>query len=198
MSFDPGGMDQWEPKVFSGETTYEVVSIEGLSALRARSNDSASGLVLKKRIDLHKTPYMNWSWRISRAFPVLDEQNKVGDDYVARVYVVFEDGFMGLGTKAINYVWSSQLGVGKVWNNAFAGLNVKMVSVQDRRSQTDKWYYEKRNVYTDMIHYFGDKGSDLANMEAYRYADVIAIMTDTDNSHLTADSYYGVIKFSVE
>ena len=141
---------------------------------------------------------MSWSWRVSKTLPGLDEQNKTGDDYAARIYVVIEKGFLGLRTKALNYVWSGSQAQDKVWNNAYAGSSVKMVSVRGKDSSTQTWYYEKRNVYEDMIKYFGDKGNKQDNLKAYRYLDAIAVMTDTDNSGLAAESYYGDIYFSSE
>jgi hypothetical protein len=195
---DEDGIKQWEKEIFSGETDYELVLLEDKKTLKAVSDSSASGLVLRKKIDLLKTPYINWSWRIARKLPKLDEHTKSGDDYAARIYVVMEAGWLGLKTKALNYVWSSSQDAGQVWNNAYVGSSVKMVSVQGRHSSTNQWYDEKRNVFADMIKYFGDKGSHTANLNAYQYIDVISIMTDTDNSETTAESYYGEIRFSSE
>lgn len=197
-SFGTDNIKQWDKEVFSGETVYEQVTLEGKPALRALSDASASGLVLKKRIDLQKTPFIQWSWRISKQLPNLKEQTKNGDDYAARIYLVIEDGFMGLKTKALNYVWSGSQTQGSVWDNAYVGENVKMLAIQGQSASTHQWYSEKRNVYQDMIRFFGDQGSPAANLEAYRYIDAVAMMTDTDNSGLVAESYYGDIVFSAE
>ncbi|MDN3679287.1 DUF3047 domain-containing protein [Vibrio tapetis subsp. quintayensis] len=197
-SFESAEIKDWEPQTFSRQTDYELVQLDGKSVLRASSKQSASGLVFKKQFDLLKTPYLSWGWRVSKALPELNERSKNGDDYAARVYVVIEDGFMGLKTKALNYVWSGSQQEGEAWDNAYVGSSVKMVSARGLNSSLDKWYYEKRNIYQDLINYFGDKGSHNANMEAYRYIDAIAIMTDTDNSGLMAEAYYGEIYFSAE
>lgn len=196
-SFENKGIDQWQTKAFSGESIYTLGDYRGRLVLKALSHNSASGLVLKKTIDLSATPYMNWSWLIENTLTPLDERSKNGDDFVARIYVVIDGGFMFWNTLSLNYVWSSNQPMGLVWNNAFAGSNVKMMSIRGKSSHKGKWYDEKRNVYTDLINVFGDKGSEDANKEAYRYIDVIAIMTDTDNSGKEAESYYGDIIFSV-
>jgi hypothetical protein len=73
-----------------------------------------------------------------------------------------------------------------------------MMSVRGQQSQQSQWYEEKRNVYQDLIETFGDKGSEKANRKAYQYIDMIAIMTDTDNSGKQAESYYGDIIFSAK
>ena len=99
-------------------------------------------------------------------------------------------------TKSLNYVWSSNQDKGLVWDNPFAGPRVKMMSIQGKNSNKNVWLEEKRNVYLDLIDVFGNKGSAEANLKAYQYIDVIAIMTDTDNSKKSAESYYGEIIFS--
>ncbi|MGI2111574.1 DUF3047 domain-containing protein [Shewanella frigidimarina] len=190
------GIKSWTSKVFSGESIYSIEDYKGRLALKALSHHSASGLVLEKQIDLIATPYLNWSWLVEKTLPELDERSKAGDDFVARVYVVIDGGFMVWNTKSLNYVWSSNQAKGLVWNNAFAGSSVKMMSVRGQQSQQSQWYEEKRNVYQDLIETFGDKGSEKANRKAYQYIDMIAIMTDTDNSGKDAETYYGDIIFT--
>lgn len=197
-SLSDNGIQQWEPKIFSGESIYTIKNHKGRLALKALSVKSASGLGLKQQIDLGQTPYINWSWLVEKKLFDLDERSKDGDDFAARIYVVIDGGFLIWKTKSLNYVWSSNQDQDLVWNNAFAGSSVKMMSVKGAQAQPGKWFEEKRNVYQDLINTFGDKGSEAANQKAYRYIDVVAIMTDTDNSGKEAESYYGDIVFSAK
>jgi len=190
------GIDSWEAKVFSGKSIYTIDEFKGRLALKALSHNAASGLVLEQQIDLTATPYLNWSWLVEKKLLQLDERSKNGDDFVARIYLVIDGGFMVWKTKSLNYVWSSNQEKDLVWDNAFAGSSVKMMSVRGKEAQKGQWYQEKRNVYQDLIDIFGDKGSEEANRKAYQYIDIIAIMTDTDNSGKEAESYYGDIAFS--
>ena len=191
-SFSSGSLDNWETKEFKGQTNYKLVDLAGTRVLKAESAGSASGLFNEQRIDLHKTPVMNWRWHIeNRLGNALNEQVKSGDDYAARVYVIASGGAAFWQTKAINYVWSSTSPVGNVWPNpyAYAGTNGKMMMIALRSStdQTGTWYSEKRNILSDLKHQFG---------EEIRYIDAVAIMTDTDDSHGKATAYYGDIYFS--
>ena len=191
-SFSSGSLDNWEAKEFKGLTSYKLVDLAGTRVLRAESVGSASGLFNEQRIDLHKTPVMNWRWHIeNRLGNDINEQVKSGDDYAARVYVIASGGAAFWQTKAINYVWSSTSPVGNVWPNpyAYAGANGKMMMIALRSStdQAGTWYSEKRNILTDLKHQFG---------EEIRYIDAVAIMTDTDDSHGKATAYYGDIYFS--
>ncbi len=191
-----GDIEAWQSEVFQGETHYQPYSLGDRSVLQAVSRKSASGLFLKKRIDLIKTPYVNWSWLIKKKLPNLDERSKTGDDYAARIYVIIDGGLMAWRTKSINYVWSSSQDVGEFWDNAYVGPKVKMIAVRGKNAKLSHWYKEKQNVYEDLITHFGDKGSDKANQKAYRYIDILALMTDTDNSQSSAETYYSDISFS--
>jgi hypothetical protein len=197
-SLNNNGVKRWETKVFTGDTVYSIGEYEGRLALKALSNHAASGLVLQKKIDLTKTPYLNWSWLAKKQLLGLDERSKSGDDFVARIYVVIDGGFLFWKTQSLNYVWSSNQEIGLVWDNPFAGSNVKMMSIQGKQSKTGQWYEEKRNVYQDLIDTLGDKGSAEANLDAYQYIDIVAIMTDTDNSETDAESYYGDLVFTAQ
>lgn len=190
------GIEQWQAKEFSGKSIYSVEQYKGQMTLKAISQNSASGLVLEKKIDLLNTPYLSWSWLVEKTLPQLDEQSKSGDDFIARIYVVIDGGLFIWNTKSLNYVWSSNQAKGALWDNAFAGSKVKMLAIQGQGSKSGVWYQEKRNVYQDLIDTFGDKGSAKANQKAYQYIDMIAIMTDTDNCGRDAESYYGDIFFS--
>jgi hypothetical protein len=91
--FSSGSLEQWESKSFEGKTVYGLASLNGVQMLRAMSNGTASGMGLEKDIDLTRTPYLNWSWRVDHILSPREETRKDGDDYPARVYVVVSGGF---------------------------------------------------------------------------------------------------------
>jgi hypothetical protein len=185
--FSSGSLEHWEAKKFKGQTKYQLVELAGSGVLRADSADSASGLFKKQRIDLQKTPYMNWRWRLDKRLGNINEQTKSGDDYAARVYVVVSGGLAFWRTRAINYVWASTSPKNKIWPNAFAGDHAMMIALRSSSDQTGTWYTEKRNILADLKQQFG---------EDINYIDAIAIMTDTDNAHGNVTAYYGDIYFS--
>jgi hypothetical protein len=186
-SFSSGSLDHWESKEFKGQTKYHTSILQGTRVLKAESADSASGLFKEQRIDLQKTPVMNWRWRIENRLGNLNEQAKSGDDYAARVYVVISGGLTFWRTRAINYVWASTSPKGKIWPNAFAGDHAIMIALRSSSDQSGVWHTEKRNILADLKQQFG---------ENIRYIDAVAIMTDTDNAHGKVTAYYGDIYFS--
>ena len=195
-NFSNANPDNWQTKAFVGETQYSLVEQNDKTLLKAEAEASASGIIFEEKIDLQKTPYINWQWLIESKLADINEQSKEGDDYVARVYVVLDGGVIFWNTKALTYVWSSTQEKGTEWDNAYTGDAVRMVALRGNESETGQWYTEKRNVYEDLIAQFGDRGSDKANLKKYRYIDATVIMTDTDNSGTAATAYYGDIIFT--
>lgn len=185
--FSTGQIQGWENKVFSGSTAYQIIELNGDKVLKAESHSGASGMFKKMRIDLTKTPYLNWRWRIDNRLQKMNEQQKEGDDYSARIYVVIDGGWTFWKTKAINYVWTANSKKGSVWANAFAGKNAMMIALRSSGDNVQTWYHEKRNVLEDLKQQFGFD---------FQYIDGVALMTDTDNSKGDAVSYYGDIYFS--
>ncbi len=185
--FSSGSLTGWQSREFKNQTQYQFIDNDGTKVLKAESVTSASGLFREQRIDLQKTPILNWRWRVDNALGKIDEQSRSGDDYAARIYVVIRGGIAFWRTKALNYVWASTTPKGKIWPNAFAGDNVMMVALRSSGDKTGTWYTEKRNVLTDLKQQFH---------EDIRYIDAVAIMTDTDNTQGKATAYYGDIYFS--
>lgn len=188
--FSRGVMDGWKPKKFENTTNYELVKIEDKNVLKAVSQRSASGLVRKIRVDLDKTPILNWQWRIeNRLDGKYDERTKTGDDYAARIYVIVSGGWAIWNTKAVNYVWAKHVPKGEIWPNAYAKENAAMIAVRSSGDPVSAWRTEKRNIKEDFHACFG---------ENIRFIDAVALMSDTDNTQNEAVAVYGDIYFSAQ
>jgi hypothetical protein len=188
VNYPAASIINWEHKSFSGNTAYSVVYDDQMQhdVILASSSQTASGLFFEDKIDLNKTPFLNWSWRVEK-FPTLsDEKTKSGDDFAARIYIVAQDGWTFLSTKAISYVWSKQSKTNEVWPSPFAHDTAMMLAVRGREDESG-WVTEKRNIKADLQTLFG---------KDIRYIKAIAIMTDTDNSKSSAISYYSDIRLT--
>lgn len=184
--FSAGDLAGWQAKSFLGETRYALVTDDGRTVLRADSDGTASGLYREIAVDLQRTPVLNWSWKVDRVLDGNDERTRAGDDYPARIYVVFSGGLRFWRTRAINYVWSSHQPVGSEWPNAFTG-NARMIAVDSGPGQTGQWVMHARDVHEDYRRLFRAEPGRV---------DAVAIMTDTDNSRQSATAWYGDIWFS--
>jgi hypothetical protein len=178
-SFDLEGLSGWRPKIFKGETQYILVEDDGQKVVQAISHAGASGMV--KEIDFNPAEYryLRWSWRIEDIIAGGDERIKAGDDYAARIYVVFPGRFFWQ-TKAINYIWANQLPQGQSIPNPYTAQAI-MVAVQSGPSRSGEWVTEERDIYSDYKRLFGEEP---------KKAGAIAIMTDTDNTGESAMAWY--------
>jgi hypothetical protein len=182
--FSNGLSRMWEVEEFSGRTHYEPGVEDGRPCLKAVSKAAASGLYLKIDLDPVDTPIISWSWKVKNVLSKGDAHNKDGDDYAARIYIVFPSFFFWR-TKAINYIWANRLPQGKMIPNAYS-TNAMMFAVQSGSDKTGEWQTEERNVVEDFQRAFGEKPPKIG---------AIAIMTDTDNTGETAEACYGAISF---
>ena len=183
-----GDIAGWEEKVFEGRTVYETVRHNGRTVVRATSRGTASGLYLRRRIDLDETPILRWTWRVDGTLGDIDERTRAGDDYSARVYVIRSHPVFLWRTRAVNYVWASTRVTGETWSNAYTDAS-RHVAVRSGDAHVGEWVGERRDVQADFLELFG---------ESVRYVDAVAIMTDTDNTGGDAVAYYGDITFSRE
>lgn len=184
--FSAGDLKEWQTKAFQGETRYTFDEKSGRRALFADSRGTASGLYREIRVDLSRTPWLHWSWRVDRVLNGVDERTKAGDDYPARVYVVVSGGAAFWKTRSLVYVWSSNQPVGATWNNAFTS-NARVMALRSGTWDAGQWISEKRDIRADFRQLFGE---DIEQIDA------VALMTDTDNSGQNATAWYGDIYFT--
>ncbi|MFC1868277.1 DUF3047 domain-containing protein [Thermodesulfobacteriota bacterium] len=181
--YKAGLSPRWEQKSFKGETHYQVSRVDNKYCIKATSNASASGLYYKIDYDLKEYPILNWQWKIDHIITKGNALKKKGDDYAARVYVIFPS-VLFWKTKAINYIWASKLPRGKAVPNPFTS-NAVMIAVKSGSANAGQWREETRNVYKDFREYFRQDPPMVG---------AIAIMTDTDNTGEEAVAWYGPIR----
>lgn len=186
--FSRGDLSGWQAKAFTGKTRYSLENMDGRIVMRADSSAAASGLYREVSVDLGKTPVLNWTWKVGNVLASADERTRAGDDYPARIYVVFSGGLMFWRTRAINYVWSSKQPAGSSWPNAYTS-NAGMIAVESGSSRVGQWVSEQRDVRADYQRLFGEEPGRV---------DAVAIMTDSDNTGATATAWYGDIWFTAK
>jgi len=173
--------------------------------VRAVSNCSASGLVFPlddSAIDLAETPWLHWRWRVDRGLDVSEEQTRGGDDFAARVYVMFQldrarvslfarlrhrlaQSIYGDHTpgSALTFVWSSHIAPGTTWDNPYTS-RAKMIALT--RGPHTSWRSESVDVPTRYRELFGAEPPPLLG---------IALMSDSDDSCQQAEARFGSFAF---
>ena len=185
--FAAEGLTGWESKSFKGVTEYRLLKENGQTVVKASSNNSASGLIRNLRFQPSKYRFLRWTWKISHTIEGGDEKSKAGDDYAARVYVVFPGRYFWQ-MKAINYIWANKLAKGNSISSIYAS-DSKMVAVESGNSKAGQWIAEERDLLADYRLLFGTDPPE---------AEAIAIMSDTDNTGGSAEAWYGDIILSTE
>jgi hypothetical protein len=206
FALPPPGSPAWKSLTFRGverATVYTPEFLEGFETVRAESNCAASGLVLPlDGITLERTPLLSWRWRVDRGLDISDEKSKAGDDFAARVYVMFRLDPSRASTllrlrhgvakllygkevpgSALNFVWASRLPPGTVWNNPFES-NAKMIALT--RGVEASWRNETVDVSARYAALFGVPAPPLM---------ALAIMSDSDNSCQETQARFGAFKF---
>jgi hypothetical protein len=170
------------------KTNYIIGSNENGNYLKAESNNSASGLGKEIKINLNSTPIINITWKVEKNLEGIKEDTKKGHDFAGRVFVIKKTGATPLSNRAVNYVFSSNNKVGNNWPSPYTKKSIDNV-LSTTIEHMNEWVTVKANVKKDF-----KKFHDLDVNEI----DGIAIMTDTDNSKMTAITYYQNIYFSAE
>jgi hypothetical protein len=201
----PGAGD-WRPLAFRGvatHTDYTLESFEGVEVAKAESNCGASGLVLSlDAIRIDQTPLLSWRWRVDRGLDLLEEQSKAEDDFAARVYIMFELDKGRASTlqklrhrlakliygetipgSALNFVWTSRLPTGTVWDNPFES-SAKMIALAQGASTG--WRTETVDVAAHYRELFDTPTPPLLGL---------AIMSDSDNSCQRTEARFADFKF---
>ncbi len=176
--FSASDLSGWTDKTIKGSTSYTLED----GALKAHSVKAASGKIKKLSIDVHKYPKITWSWRIDHVLKREDIKQKSGDDFAARVYVLFPRTFFWR-MRAINYVWAAKMPKGSEAPSPYTKNSV-IVAVESGDEGAGKWVSEERNIYEDYKRIYGEEPPLLGG---------VAIMTDTDDTQDEATAWYGDI-----
>jgi hypothetical protein len=181
-NFTAGDLSGWTPKVFKGLTLYTLAREGDRTVLKAYGRNSASGLFKKVKVNPFEYPVLRWSWKIDHTLKREDATRKNGDDFAARVYVVFPGMFFWT-TRTIVYVWSGKLPKGSALKNPYTS-NAIVIAAESGDGLAGKWINEERNYYRDYRRLFGEEPSGLG---------AVAVMTDTDDTRDEATAWYGDI-----
>ncbi len=185
-------------------TTYRIRLWDGVHAIEAHAVRSMAMLARSVTIDLGRTPFLCWRWRIDAPLKSADMMRKDGDDYAARVYLSFDVSpeRLGLGTRmglslarsvhggqvpdaAINYIWDNRNPVGTWQANAYTE-RARMLVLRSGAGEAGRWINERRDVGADFQAAFGYAPLRLTG---------VAIATDTDNTGEEARAGFADFRF---
>jgi len=201
-------LQNWKPLFFpkiKRHTEYTIERNGDNSYLRAESNASASGLILKEEFNVFEYPKLKWRWKISNVYLKGNAEERSGDDYPIRIYVIFkydpdQASFAqriryGLAKtiygqyppqSSLTYIWESKAHDKRIITSPFA-QEAKMIILEAGRDNAGKWLQEEVNIVKDYRKAFGNMPPSIASL---------AIMNDSDNTGEKSVSYVDFIEVS--
>lgn len=190
------------PKV-ERETRYRLVEDRGGVVLEADANASMSGLAHPLATDPRSTPILEWRWKVSGVPEQANFGTKQGDDFAARVYVLFDYDTAKLPLLArlklklaralygeavpaagLCYVWDAKVAVGTTAWSPYTD-RLRVIVVDSGAVDAGRWKTVRRNVVEDYRAAFGEEPPALSG---------VAIATDTDNTGSRLTAWYGDLK----
>lgn len=86
---------------------YQMVTEDGMQALRCSTDGSASILARDTQIAVEDVPYLSWEWKVTQPIESdVDEATEEGDDHPARFFLVFTNETDE--RRAMEIIWSNQ------------------------------------------------------------------------------------------
>ncbi len=181
--FNDGWAKHWQEKTFNiaSPNRFQVVQEDNNLVLKVESNNSASGIWRKLKFVKITSGKISWRWKVKRSLVENNkEMKKKGDDYAARVFVVFEPHLLPWKTRTICYVWAGNEPVGTIYKSPYSG-SVATIVLQSGDEHAGQWINEKRDFVADYLKFFGKKPKKVS---------AFAVMVDTDNTDSKTTAWF--------
>jgi len=201
---DPKG--PWATWIFhptKKPTQFRSVDVDGVRVVEAVSEQSISGLQHRVDVDPGERPILEWRWRVDRVLETADMRDRHGDDSPVRVVLAFEGDVTSLPIKeqmfferirllggqdmpyaTMMYVWCNRTEADAVTPSAFTS-RVQKIVVESGPEGVGRWRSYRRDIVADYERAFGRKPGRLI---------AVGVMSDTDNTRLSARGWYGDIR----
>lgn len=198
-------LERWEPLTFpriKKHSSYSVEPLEGGAALRAVSDNSASGIVLRGTFAVEDFPILRWRWKAESVYEAGDARTKEGDDYPLRLYLVFPFDPERANWRekisykaarilygkyppqsALNYIWANREHEESILPNTFT-KNAMMIILRGP-GDVGSWHDEEVDIVADYRRAFGEDPPPRAGL---------AIMNDSDGTGESSVSYIDFIE----
>ncbi len=201
----PAGWQPLAANASTPQTRYTLVDDTGTTVLRAEAKAAGSGLIHRLQVDPAQQPWLRWRWKVSTLIEQADLRRKDGDDFPARLYVMFDYPLerlpflersklriaralfdAQLPAATLCYVWDGKAAVGTIAPSAYSN-RVRLIVVESGAARLGRWVDFERNLMEDFQAAFGEQAPAVS---------AIAIATDSDNTGAFATADYGDIIFN--
>jgi hypothetical protein len=199
------------PKI-ERHTRYVVAETDGRRAVRAEADASYANVVHPVDASVDAAPVLRFAWRVDRFPQGADPSTRAGDDFAAKMCVLFDVPLerlsfldrtrVELGRRLFDrdlpaatvcYVWDEALPAGRWLANAYTDRVRMLVLRSGARGEEGRWFDERRDLRADFAQAFpSEAAAGLPKVAA------VAFATDADNTRSRALAWFGDVAFTPE
>lgn len=198
----------WEPMVIfkhKKRTEYGLVNDHGVTVLRAYADKASSGLMYHLNVDPMQRPWIEWRWKITDLSSAVVKAQNLMEDAPARIIlgfdgdkgtlsfseqILFETARIVTGHDfpyaTLMYEWHGANPVETIAPSKRSG-RIRTLVVESGTGGLGKWQSFRRNIVEDFKKAYGEMPGRLIG---------IGVLTDTDYSGETVETFYGDIRLS--
>ncbi len=182
----PNGWRKYETPRGKPAYDFHVVDVQGRKALTLRSAGDHSTIAKEISVDLHATPKLTWSWRVTMLPRGADLRQRATSDATGHLFVVWPRFPEMLRSRLIGYVWDPALEPGAIVKSRKTGT-VSFVVVRSGERGLGEWVSDTRDVVADYHTIYG---------EAPENPRAVALSIDTNDTGARAEASFGTIAFT--
>lgn len=181
-------VDGWRHVELEGATEWRIVGLEGETAIRARAEGTASGLIRQVAFPVPPCSVAEWRWRVDVLPAGADLRERSRDDVGAAVFFVFGDplagGLLPHPVPTLRYVWTSaRHAPGEVIASPYLPDHVRNVVLRSGEDELGRWVREERNLAADFQRAFGHPPGNPV--------EGVALFSDADQTAGATEAYFG-------
>jgi hypothetical protein len=142
-----------------------------------------ASFALERGVDVspEQTPYLTWSWKVTRLPNGGDFRRASTDDQAAQVLVAFVD------RRVITYIWDSTAPKGVMQNSSEIPLvHIFAVVCQSGAAEANRWIDENHNVAADYQRAYGKTAPHVKGLR---------LQINSQHTGTIAESYFGEVAF---
>ncbi|MBM9512932.1 DUF3047 domain-containing protein [Desulfogranum marinum] len=191
-------LSRWKLFTFPGipvSSEYRLTTEDAVPCLHMESDGGASALVFDQLFNVYEYPKLQWRWKVRNVYHKGDSTTKQGDDYPARLYVMFrydaetasfakqiQYGIAKLlygeypPDSSLNYIWANRVDARDIITNAYTD-QAKMIPVSKGEKDLGSWQTYTVDIVADYRKAFRKEPPKEAT---------VAVMIDADDTGETA------------
>ena len=173
----------WQISVNHGRPEISVCNDgeAGEPCLHLRSVKASFALERGLDVSPAETPYLTWSWKVTRLPNGGDFRQASTDDQAAQVLVAFAD------RRIITYLWDSTAPKGAMQSSSKIPLvHIFAVVCQSGAAKANRWVAENHNVAADYQRAYGKTAPHVKGLR---------LQINSQHTGTIAESYFGEVAF---